>query len=71
MCKLQSLTRNQSISFAVGFLALVIGAPSAYWSYKGSQKSEPIAEWFQAQDANEETFTLRQLPLSGSVEVLI
>ena len=55
----------------VGVLALAVGLPSAYWSYKGSQKSEPVAEWFQARDANEETFTLRKQPLSGSVEVLI
>ncbi len=31
----------------------------------------PATEWFQAQDANQETFTLRQRPLPGSVEVLI
>lgn len=31
----------------------------------------PVAEWFQARDAEEETFTLRQQPLGGSVEVLI
>jgi hypothetical protein len=31
----------------------------------------PAAEWFQARDANEETFTLRRQPVSGSVEVLI
>ena|ERR1019366_2941073 len=71
MRKWRSLTRNQSIIFVVGVLALAVGLPSAYWSYKGSQKSEPVAEWFQARDANEETFTLRKQPLSGSVEVLI
>jgi hypothetical protein len=31
----------------------------------------PIAEWFQARNANEETFTLRRQPVPGSVEVLI
>ncbi len=69
--KWRSLTRNQSIIFAVGVLALVVGLPSAYWSYLGSRKSEPVAQWFQARDADEETFTLPQQPLSGSVEVLI
>jgi hypothetical protein len=69
--KWRSLTRNQSIIFAVSVLALVVGLPSAYWSYIGSRKSVPVAEWFQARDADEETFTLRQQPLSGSVEVLI
>jgi len=67
--RLRALTRNQSI--LLGILALIVALPSAYWSYKGSQKSEPVAEWFQARDANEETFTLRQQPLSGSVEVFI
>jgi hypothetical protein len=71
MRKWRSLTRNQSILFVVSVLALAVGLPGAYWSYKGNQKSEPVAEWFQARDANEETFTLRKQPLSGSVEVLI
>lgn len=31
----------------------------------------PGAEWFQARDAQEQTFTLRQQPLAPSVEVLI
>lgn len=69
--KLRSLTRSQTVGFVLTFLALVLALPSAYWSYKGSRKSEPAAEWFQARDANEETFTLRQQPFSGSVEVLI
>jgi nitrous oxide reductase len=31
----------------------------------------PVAEWFQARDADEQTFTLRQRAIPGSVEVLI
>ncbi len=39
--KWHSLTRNQSILFLLGVLALAVAFPSAYWSYKGSRKSKP------------------------------
>src|SRR6266849_5356330 len=39
--KWRSLTRNQSIVFVMGVLALVVGLPGAYWSYRGSRKSQP------------------------------
>jgi hypothetical protein len=38
--KWRSLTRNQSTVFVVSILALVIGIPSAYWSYRGSRKRD-------------------------------
>jgi hypothetical protein len=31
----------------------------------------PAIEWFQAKDTDEQTFTLSETPLSGSLEVLI
>ena len=31
----------------------------------------PVAEWLQARDADEQTFTLRQRAIPGSVEILI
>lgn len=40
MRKWRSLTRNQSIIFVVSVLALAVGLPSAYWSYKGSRELE-------------------------------
>jgi hypothetical protein len=38
--KWRSLTSNQSMIFVVSILALVVGLPSAFWSYKGSRERE-------------------------------
>jgi hypothetical protein len=69
---------NLVAAFAFGFALL-----GEYGSYrfdslqlaqleaKVNAQGIPVVEWFQAQDVNEEAFTLRQPPLPGSVEVLI
>ena len=65
----QKWSQRATLLNVVAMLAFALALCGEYGSYR--YEEFPDVQWFQATDANKETFILSDIPISGSEEVLI